>query len=162
LENDSPTVGCILCAVRGGNASQRTIERALEVARERAARLVFLYVIDAEFLGYATVGRPSVMLRELRTTGEFTMNILIKRLRDEGIDADAVVRTGDVRRQIIESVRWQDADLLIIGQPAKSPGRSTFTPTSLKKYVADVKAKTGVEVLIVDAPDASGEASGPW
>lgn len=111
----------ILCAVRGGPQSQLTVTRAVELAREHDAELVFLYVVDAEFLGYATVGRPSVILKELRATGAFTMEMLRERVAHDGIDTDYVVHTGDVGRQIIESVRWQDADTLVMGRPVKSP-----------------------------------------
>lgn len=142
----------VLCAVRGGAQSQITIDRALRLTRERQARLVLLYVVDAEFLGYATVGRPSVILRELRSTGEFMMDILRGRIESQGVDVQAVVRTGDVRRQIIESIRWQGADVLVIGHPIKSPGTDIFTAKSLPQFIADVETKTGVEVVIVGAP----------
>jgi nucleotide-binding universal stress UspA family protein len=155
LENDNPTTTRILCAVRGGSPSQRTIDWAVEFAKERGGRLIFVYVVDAEFLGYATVGRPSVVLRELRATGEFTMNLLTRRLAEQGVEADAIVRTGDVQRQIIECIRWQDADVLIVGQPVTSPGRNTFTSKSLNTFVGDVRAKTGIDVVVVENPATS-------
>lgn len=158
MESDNSSMIRILCAVRGGSPSQRTIDQAVEIVRERGGHLIFVYVVDAEFLGYATVGRPSVVLRELRTTAEFTMSLLLRRLREQGVEADSIVRTGDVRRQIIECLLWQDADVLIVGQPVKSPGRNTFTPKSLEGFVADVKAKTGVEVVVVEKPGDSAEA----
>lgn len=142
----------VLCAVRGGPYSQHTVNRAIDLARERNARLVFLYVVDAEFLGYATVGRPRVILKELRATGEFMMTILRDRAVRQGVDADFVVRTGDVRRQIIESVRWQDADILVMGRPVeRSPGSNTFTEEGFAEFVEQVRTKTGVEVIVVEA-----------
>lgn len=149
----------VLCAVRGGAQSQITIDRAVQVAQEREARLVLLYVVDAEFLGYATVGRLSVILRELRSTGEFMMVILERRIESQGVDVQSVVRTGDVRRQILESIRWQDADLLVIGHPIKSPGTNTFTAKSLSQFVEEIEEKTGVEVVVVKVDEAASESS---
>ncbi len=147
----------VLCAIRGGPFSQYTVQRAMQIAQERHARLVFLYVVDAEFLGYATVGRPRVVLRELRTTGEFMMSILRDRAIRQGVDADYVVRTGDVRRQIVESVRWQDADVLVMGRPIRSPGSDTFTEETLAEFVDRVVTKTGVEVVLADTTVALPE-----
>ncbi len=130
------------------------------MARERKARLILLYIVDAEFLGYATVARPSVILRELRRTGEFMMDILQKRINRQGVEeVNAIVRTGGVRRQIIESLRWQDANVLVIGHPVKSPGTNTFTPKSLKNFLDNVRSKTGVEVVVVGAPNEDDAGS---
>ena len=40
----------ILCATRGGEASHHTQERAIELAKERTAKLVFIFVYDTRFL----------------------------------------------------------------------------------------------------------------
>ncbi len=148
----------ILCAVRGGPQSRHTVDRAVELAQERGAHLIFLYIVDAEFLGYATVGRPSVVLKELRTTGEFMMHILKEEVGRRGVDADCVVRTGDARRQIIESLRWQDADILVMGRPVKSPGADMFTEESLARFIERVRAKTGIEVVVAGTPATSSES----
>ncbi|MBS1252949.1 MAG: hypothetical protein MAG451_01992 [Anaerolineales bacterium] len=148
----------ILCAVRGGPRSQGTVTRAVELARERDAALTFVYVVDVEFLGYATAGRPRVMLKELRSTGEFMMEILRNRVAPQGIDVDSIVRTGDVRRQITESVRWQDAGVLVIGRPVKGRGgHSTFTEKSLAEFVEQIEAQTGVEVIAAETSTAPAE-----
>ena len=40
----------ILCAIRGGPASKATIARAIDLAHETGARLVFLYIVNLDFL----------------------------------------------------------------------------------------------------------------
>ena len=44
----------ILCAVRGGQESRRTVTRAIDLAVEHNARLNFFHILDAEFLGTAS------------------------------------------------------------------------------------------------------------
>ncbi|HIQ01546.1 MAG TPA: hypothetical protein EYH30_05385, partial [Anaerolineales bacterium] len=43
-------MGKILCATRGGEASYRTQDAAIALARERGDSLIFLYVVDTHFL----------------------------------------------------------------------------------------------------------------
>lgn len=43
-------MGKILCATRGGEASYRTQDAAIALAKERGDTLLFLYVVDLHFL----------------------------------------------------------------------------------------------------------------
>ncbi|MEA3339900.1 MAG: universal stress protein [Chloroflexota bacterium] len=47
-------MGKILCATRGGEASYRTQDAAIELAKERGDTLLFLYVVDLHFLDTVT------------------------------------------------------------------------------------------------------------
>lgn len=147
----------ILCAVRGGPQSEHTVNQAIALAREHNAEVVLVYVVDAEFLGYATVARPGVILKELRSTGEFMMEILKNKIARDEIIVESVVRTGDVHRQIIESVRWQDADVLVLGHPVKGRGRSTFTEKSLEEFAERVRTATGAKVVVTEASPVPAE-----
>ena len=87
----------ILCPVRGGKQSMKTVARAVELALAREARLVFLYVVDVDFLGFATVARVKVMVDELTETGSFTLSILEDRARNRGVArVGSVIREGTI------------------------------------------------------------------
>ena len=43
-------MGRILCPTRGGEGSYRTQDAAIAMAKERGDELVFLYVVDLDFL----------------------------------------------------------------------------------------------------------------
>ena len=49
----------ILCAVRGGQESRNTVVRAIDLALEYDARLTFFHILDAEFLGAASLTSDS-------------------------------------------------------------------------------------------------------
>ncbi len=65
----------IVCATRGGEESQRTEERAIQVARESGGALTFLYVVDGGDMVYLihqtglTWGNLSVNVQKLEAAG---------------------------------------------------------------------------------------------
>ena len=67
-------MGRILCATRGGEASYRTQDAAIALARERGDELVFLYVVNISFLDtISRAVRPDTVSTELEKMGEFLL-----------------------------------------------------------------------------------------
>ena len=54
----------IICAVRGGLASQATADRAIDLASEAGAKLTFLHVVDPGCLDCGDVAMTSAAYRE--------------------------------------------------------------------------------------------------
>jgi hypothetical protein len=50
----------ILCATRGGEASLQTQRRAIEMAKERGAKIIFIFVVDVHFLEHYTAYVPAM------------------------------------------------------------------------------------------------------
>ena len=58
----------IVCAVRGGPASQPTIEKAIALALETGLPLCFLYVVNLDFLSQTPTSRSAPTPRSRSTT----------------------------------------------------------------------------------------------
>lgn len=140
----------IVCAVRGGPESRETVTQAINLALESGARLTFFRVLDAEFLNHATIGPLSVVYRELRELGQFTMLILTDRAQRRGVEeVDCIVREGNVHKQLREFAIETHADVLVMGRPMRSPGSNTFKPAEFDAYVAELQSEANVRIHIV-------------
>ncbi len=96
----------VACAVRGGPESRATVTRAIDLALEHGAKLTFVHVMDADFLGYATIGPLSVVYQELREMGNFMMLILQDRAIRRGVqDVGYVLMEGNIRKRLRDFVR---------------------------------------------------------
>jgi nucleotide-binding universal stress UspA family protein len=121
-------MGPIVCATRGGEASRRTQERAIALARERGASLIFLFVADTNF------AQPSNATRA----------------EEQGVSADMVVRHGAVRRAIEDFLREVQASTLVLGAPGTGSEKKTFSRGELPRFAQQINANTGVEVVVVE------------
>ncbi len=115
----------VLCAVRGIPHSRATVTRAIELALDTQARLTFVHGIDAEFLAYATVGIPRLMLDELRSMSEFMMLMLRDRAERRGVRAvDTVILEGRLDAVLPTLVQEHQADVVVLGAPGQNGTRS--------------------------------------
>jgi nucleotide-binding universal stress UspA family protein len=137
--------------VRGGPESRTTITHAIDLALAHDARLTFFRVMDAEFLTHATIGPLSVVYQELNELALFTMNILCDRASRRGVrQTDAVVRQGNIQRQLQEMAATGDVDLLVMGRPVRSPGSNVFRPAEFDAFVAALKqSREGLRIEVV-------------
>jgi nucleotide-binding universal stress UspA family protein len=135
----------ILCATRGGEASIRTQERAISLAKERQADLVFFYVTDVSFLNLT--GAPIVVdvATEIEHMGEFLLLMAKERAEKAGVKADTLVKRGVFREALIEAVREVDAALVVMG----TPDEGSLTQRAMLENIAEaVKQQTGVDTVI--------------
>jgi nucleotide-binding universal stress UspA family protein len=141
----------ILCPIRGGKQSARTVDRAIDKALETGAGLTFLYIVDVEFLGYATVARVNLMVEELKETGHFAMSILCEKARARGVeDVDSIIREGSVQDVIASVAAKTGASRLIIGRPVKNPGVKSFSARQFDRMLQSIRETTGLEVESVE------------
>ncbi len=148
------TMRPIVCATRGGEASRRTQERAVALAREQEAPLIFLFVADTSSIKEKM--KPSkelvdVLADELEQMGASLLRIAQARAREQGIEADMVVRRGAVRPVLESFLREVDASTLVIGAPehgAEHP--PVFDPAGMDHFAAQIRAGLGVEVIVVE------------
>lgn len=150
----SETVKHIICAVRGRPASRSTVTRAIDLALEYHARLTFLYVIDAQFLEYATVAPLSVVYKELQEMSRFAMLILCDRAQRRGVDdVDYLILEGDFRKQLRQFAIDTSAEVLIMGAPSAGMGRRIFTQEALDKFIREIEAESNLRVIQVAPED---------
>ena len=141
-------MGKILCATRGGEASYRTQDAAIALAKERDDELLFLFVVDTRFLGRtARAVRPDVVAEEMSRMGEFLLAMAQERAQEQGVAADYLLRRGEFRDELKATASEQGVDLVVLGQPGGKG--SAFVPADLEAFAAEIEAETGVEAVIV-------------
>ncbi len=139
-------MGKIICATRGGEASRKTEDRAIELAKERGDELVFLYVVDISFL--ETTAQAIVVDIEggMEKMGGFILAVVQERAEAQGVTARAIHRRGRVREEIPAAILEEEADTLVMGRPAE--GEGVFAQRGVSPFVQMLEAETGVEVVL--------------
>jgi nucleotide-binding universal stress UspA family protein len=144
----------VMCAVRARPRSLETVTRAIDLALELGARLTFVYVVDAEFQAYATIGPLSVVYHELVEMSQFVMLILSERARRRGVaQVDCVVREGNVRKQLYRLVAEMQPDVVVLGSPVSGPVRPAFKPAEFDSFLAELAELGHAKVVL--APPAT-------
>jgi len=144
------TIRPIVCATRGGEASRRAQERAIALAREQGAPLIFLFVADISPMKPAK-DLAGVLADELEQLGGSLLCIAQARAHEHGVEADMVIRRGAVRPALESFLREVDAGVLVIGAPehgAEHP--PVFDPAGMDHFAAHIRAGLGVEVVVVE------------
>jgi nucleotide-binding universal stress UspA family protein len=147
MEDD---MGKILCPTRGGKDSRRTQDAAIAMARQQGDDLVFLYVVDLDFLNKTERAvRPDVVAEEMRHLGEFLLSMAQERAQKQGVDASYVVREGGLQAEIKASAVEVGATLVVLGQSEQDDPTRKFEPEKLFKFAEQIEADTGIEVRVV-------------
>jgi len=137
----------ILCATRGGEASIQTQQRAIELAKERGAKLIFIFVSDVSFLDSYTAPRVPSMEGEMEHLGEFLLLMAKERAEKAGVEADFIVKKGDFSSALIDAAQEYEASLVILGRPADdSITTLEYLEDKLSQHISE---ETGAEALVV-------------
>lgn len=137
----------ILCATRGGEASVRSQQRAIEIAKENNAKLVFIFVSDVRFLEKYSAKHVPGMDQEMENLGEFLLLMAKERAEKEGVEADYTVRSGDFKAALVEAAKDVGAELIVLGRPADD---NVTTMDYLENTLSPaLKEETGCDVQVV-------------
>ena len=142
-------MGPIVCATRGGEASRRSQERAIALARETGDPLIFLFVADTNFAQPSNASLADALIDELERLGRGLLHIARSRAEKQDISAEMVVRHGAIRQTIVEFLREVQASALVLGAPGTGTEKKTFSPGELPQFAQEINASTGVEVIVV-------------
>lgn len=140
-------MGKILCATRGGEASYRTQDAAIALAKERGDTLVFLYVVDLRFLDKTAAPIVVDVENEMTKMGKFLLLMAQERAAKQAVEADTICYRGEVREELKNAARQEGVSLVVLGRPAGA--ESVFEWAGLQAFAAEIKAETGVETRIV-------------
>lgn len=140
-------MGKILCATRGGEGSDRTVERAIALSRAQDDELVFLFVADASFLAQMAAPMVVDIERRLEDMGRFQLARIEKKAAAQGLMTLTVVRRGRFRRQLAAAARELDVTLIVLGTPGGHT--SVFEEETLPAFAASLEAETGIPVRIL-------------
>lgn len=138
----------ILCATRGGEASRRTQDAVIAMAQEEGAQVLFLYVVDVEFLKLTARGvRPDIVTTEMENMGEFLLAIACERAAAQGVEAEMCLRHGPLVEALQSAAREEGADAIAFGRPAGL--ESSFSLTDLQQLADKIKEDTGIKTCIL-------------
>jgi nucleotide-binding universal stress UspA family protein len=138
----------IVCAVRGGPASQATIAKAISLARQTGLPLYFLYVVNLDFLSQTPTSRVHTISREMHQMGEFILLMAREAAAREGISAEGVVRHGSVGEEVIGLCHDLEASYLVLGKPRVEQEDAVFTRELLQQFIARTEEQTGATVIL--------------
>jgi nucleotide-binding universal stress UspA family protein len=138
----------ILCPTRGGEASQKTQDAVIAMAKEQGADILFLYVVDVEFLKLTARGvRTDVVTTEMEHMGEFLLAMACERAKAQGVEAEICLRHGPLVEALESTAREEGVDAVAFGRPAGDD--SSFSLADLQNLAAKIEEDTGVETYIL-------------
>lgn len=139
-------MGKILCATRGGEASWRTQDEAISLAKERGDELVFLYVADMSFLDKTAAPVVVDAGGGVERMGEFLLAMAQERARERGLEVQVIIREGKAREEIKAAAKELGVDTVVLGLPAEG---GVFREESIRSFAQDIEEETGAEVVLV-------------
>ncbi len=141
--------GPIVCATRGGEVSRRTQQRAVELARDRDALLIFFFAVDTSFAAKINERLDQALDDEMAYLGRTLLHIARSRAERQGVKAQAIVRRGPVTATLTDYLREVNAATLILGAPREDSDHHSFEPGEIDKFADKIRQETGIEVLVV-------------
>jgi len=139
-------MGKILCATRGGEASWRTQDKAIELAKERGDELIFLYVADMSFMDKTAA--PVVVDAEsgVKRMGGFLLAMAQEHAREKGLEAQVIIREGKTREEIKAAAKELEVDCVVLGLPTEE---GVFREEAMRAFGREIEEETGAEVFLV-------------
>lgn len=137
----------ILCPTRGGKESHPNQDFAIELAKERGADLLFLYVSDIKFLKRA--GPPIVVdiEQEMAEVGDFILSMVQERAEKTGILAQVAVRRGIFSKVLREVIAEKQVNTVVLGSSPKETGLVSYE--RLQELSIELSKELGVEFIVV-------------
>jgi nucleotide-binding universal stress UspA family protein len=116
------------------------------LAKERGQELIFLYVVDLSFLDMTA--SPIVIDVEsgVERMGEFLLAMAQERAREQGVEAQVVIREGKTREKIKAAVKELEVDTVVLGRPAEG---GVFQEESIRAFTREIEEETGAKVVLV-------------
>ena len=138
-------MGKILCAIRGGDASLRLQDIAIELAKETGDELMFLYVVNIEFVETASISMRESVNAEMEKLGEFLLLIALERAKKQGVVANQLLRHGNLREEFEIAASTPDISKVLFGRPGEG---GFFSLETLESLAAEIEERCQVEVMI--------------
>ena len=139
----------ILRPTRGGEASVPNRDRAIAIAKERDADLLFLYVSNVRFLNRVASAVLVDVEAELDELGEFLLAMAQEHAENAGVRAKTITRRGAFR-PALEGVIKEHAEITTVVLGKATGGTGVLPSGYLEDLVQDLLSEQGVEVILVD------------
>lgn len=138
----------IVCAIRGGPASQATIEKSIELAQESGQAIYFLYVVNLDFLSRSTSSKTERIHRDIKEMGEFILLDAREKAHQQGAQAEMVIKDGQVGEQIIDLTQELDAQYIVLGKPVHDNENNLFSRKKYQDFVDHLSQETQADVIL--------------
>jgi nucleotide-binding universal stress UspA family protein len=138
----------IVCAIRGGPASQPTIDRALALSKESGQTIYFLYVINLDFLTHSGGGRIGHIAEEMEEMGEFILLAAREQALEQDHCAEMVTAEGDVIHEIIALCHEIEADFIILGRPGKGGEDNFLKESEFQATIEHIEENTDATLIL--------------
>jgi nucleotide-binding universal stress UspA family protein len=123
-------------------------DAVIAMAKEEEATILFLYIVDVEFLRHTARGvRPDVVTTELEHMGEFLLAMACERATAQGVVAETCLRHGPLIEALESAAREEGADAIAFGRP--SGPDSSFSLADLENLTAQLKEDIGIRTYIL-------------
>ncbi len=140
----------IVCGVTGSERSHLAAKEAARLARENQASLVYVYVVDVNFLKGMTIQLTSSYAEDtLAHIGETILAEAEDIARQEGVTPQKVLVRGRVIEEIRRVIIDRQADLLVVGDEGRTFAERVLFGGEVADSVAELEKQTGVPVKVV-------------
>jgi nucleotide-binding universal stress UspA family protein len=139
----------ILSPTRGGESSILNQDRAIALAKERNAELIFLYVSDVQFENELPQETLANVAAELEDLGQFILTMAKERAAQEELKAETLVLSGNFRQVLDKVIKENNVDTLILGSPVEEG--SVTTPAFLLQLSKELVKEYSLDVILLRA-----------
>jgi nucleotide-binding universal stress UspA family protein len=137
----------ILCPTRGGKESHPNQDFAVNLAKERGADLLFMYVSNIQLISRSAPPIVVDIEEELDELGDFLLSMAQERAEKSGIIAKATVRHGVFSEVLREVIVENKIDTVVLGSSPKEPGIVSYE--RLQELSTELGKELGVEFYVV-------------
>jgi nucleotide-binding universal stress UspA family protein len=137
----------ILCPTRGGKASYANQDRAIALAKEREAELLFMYVSNVKFLGLTSLPFIVDIETELDEMGEFILTMAQERADKAGVQAEITVERGVFHEVLKAVVQEHKISTVVLGSSKEGTGFTT--EEYVQKLGETISREMGVEFIVL-------------
>ena len=137
----------ILCATRGGEASYKTQDAAIDLALELGVEILFFFAVDVDFLSKTERAvRLEVVTKEMDHMAEFILMMAIERARKRDLKSGLLIRHGNFRDELIEVAKDPEVIGVVLGKPTGE--ESLFSMEGLEKMAAEIEEETNTKTYL--------------
>jgi len=137
----------ILCPTRGGKESHPNQDFAINLAKERGAELLFMYVSNIQLISRS--GPPIVVdiEEELDELGDFLLSMAQERAEKSAVLVNSTVRRGIFSEVLKEVIIEEKIDTVILGSAPEGTG--LVSHEHLQELSEELSKELGVEFIVV-------------
>ena len=139
----------IVCATRGGEACRRTQERAIRMAKEQNAELIFLYAADPAIVGPVDESLQEALKKETSRLGAALLRMAQARAAKQGLTAQTMILHGPFQESIAGYLQELGAGTLVLGAPRSGASSVVFTQDGIRSFADTIGEETEMDVVIV-------------